>query len=99
MSTRGFSKRERDHIINFILQGCSIHPYSLKDINTWLYALWSGNVYAYRSGMTEEYETLLSAIPSSQLNAVRKTATLIAGGSGRQVLTNEAISRLEQDFC
>ena len=98
-STRGFAKREREHILNFAFQGTNAHEHSREDADVWLQGLWAGDVYAYKSGEEQEYNLLLSALPSSQRAEVRVTAELIARGSGRRAISPEAAQRIARDFA
>ena len=97
-STRGFSRRERDHIVNFALQGIHAVEPQRDAVDAWLKELWAGDVYAYQSGDKKEYNSLLAALPPQQLPDVRVTAELIARGSGRRPLLPEAAQRIARDF-
>jgi hypothetical protein len=97
MSTRGFAKRERDHILNFALQGV---PTSVPrdEFDLWLQKLWAGDVYAYKAGDNREYRENIAAIPRNLLPAVRVTAEFIARGSGRRPISPEEADRIARDF-
>lgn len=98
-STRGFAKRERDHILNYAFQSTNVQGPSREDVDVWLQGLWAGDVYAYKSGEEQEYNLLLSALPSYQRAGVRVTAELIARGSGRRAMSPEAAQRIARDFA
>lgn len=95
---RGFAKRERGHIIQFIRGNADTASYSDAELDEWLQQLWCGDVYAYGNGDTAEYETLLRAIPTNQKPASRKTAIAIAAGSGRRNIAPELLERINQEF-
>jgi hypothetical protein len=97
-TTRGFAKRERDHIVDFIQQNGRIHPYTRADIDAWLQQLWAGDAHAYQLGNRAEYHTLLEALPMPHKGPVKLTAERIARGSGRRAITPEAAGRIALEF-
>lgn len=99
ISTRGFAKRERDHLLNYALQGITSIGYSREDVDSWLQSLWAGDVNAYAAGDDAEYKLMLSFLPSIQVPGVRITAELIARGSGRRALSPDAAERIARDFA
>lgn len=95
---RGFAKKERRHLLQFIKQHHDISMYSDDEVDTWLQQLWCGDYYAYRDGNTSEYELLLDSIPMSLRTDCRATALTIAAGSKRQRLEPEQIDRINREF-
>lgn len=95
---RGFAKRERDHIIQFIRENTNTDSYSDVELDEWLKKLWAGDVYAYSNGETAEYDALIHAIPESLKSASRKTAIAIAAGSGRRQLAQDVLERINHAF-
>ncbi len=95
---RGFAKRERGHLLQFMKQNFEVSSYSDEEIDEWLQKIWCGDIYAFRDGNTAEYEFLLNAIPSSMKRSCRETALLVAAGSKRRRLEQEAIDRINREF-
>ena len=95
---RGFAKRERAHILNFIRQNAVVSEYTDAEIEEWLQGLWCADIYKYRDGDTGEYEALLQSIPDSQRRICRVTALAIAAGSKRRLIAPEVLERINNDF-
>ena len=95
---RGFAKRERGHLLQFMKQHFEIGCYSDEEIEKWLQKLWCGDVYAYRDGNTSEYELLLQVIPSTLKPSCRETALQIAAGSKRRRLEPEVVECIDREF-
>ena len=98
LSTRGFGKRERSHLIEYVKQNISINVYTEPEIEEWLQQLWCGDVYAFKKGSTKEYESLLHSIPASQKSGCRSAAIAIAVASGRRQVASELIERIDREF-
>jgi hypothetical protein len=98
LSLRGFAKREKAHIEKFIRELADTTRYSDEAIDDWLQKLWCGDIYAYRNGDVTDYEQLLSMIPANQKVACRSTAIAIASGSGRRVIEQKLIERINREF-
>ncbi len=98
MQIRGFAKRERSRIVQFIRDVVGIEGYSDDEIDEWLKMLWCGDVYKYRNGDTSEYLRLLKEVPHPLMDRCQKVAILIARGSGRKEMPNELIDRISKEF-
>lgn len=98
LTTRGFRKRERDRVVQFVQEIADVSSYSKDEISEWVYKLWCGDLYAYGNGDTSEYTETLRNIPASLLNQCRDYALLIAKGSGRRPIEPSWIERIENEF-
>jgi hypothetical protein len=97
LTTRGFSKRERQHVNKFV-RGLVSLPHSDEEINDWAYKLWCADLYWYRDGDVGEYKGLLEHIPSSLLEECQAYAVKIVGGSASKPENVEWMPRLEDEF-
>jgi hypothetical protein len=98
MSSRGFSKKERTRLVQFVRQLVDLRTYSEAELEEWLQQLWCGDVAAFRNGARSEYEELLRAVPSSLRLPCRHSALAIAAGSGRRPIAPELTRRIEAEF-
>jgi hypothetical protein len=98
LTTRGFRKRERDRVVQFVQEIADARSYSKEEISEWVYKLWCGDLYAYGSGDTSEYTETLRNIPASLLNQCRDYALFIAKGSGRKPIEPSWVERIETEF-
>jgi hypothetical protein len=99
LSTRGFSKRERNLVADFVREITDVRGYAQEEQENWLNKLWCGDLYAYRDGDTTEYTETLKAIPREFLVRCRDYALLIARGSGRKPVDPAWLERIETEFC
>lgn len=99
LSTRGFAKRERQRLADFVREVADVTAYSKEELEEWLYKLWCGDLYAYRDGDTGEYAETLKAIPRELLPRCREYAVLIARGSGRKAAGPIWMERIAAEFC
>lgn len=97
LTTRGFSKRERQHLNKFVKELVAL-PQSDEEISEWVYDLWCADLYQYRDGDVEEYRGLLEHIPNSLLEACRACAIKIAGGSASKPENSGWIKRIDDEF-
>lgn len=98
LSTRGFAKRERECVVQFLQEIANVSAYSKEETGDWVYKLWCGDLYAYRDGDTKEYVETLKSIPSGLLDRCRDYAYQIARGSGRKPLDPSWLERIESEF-
>ena len=98
LSTRGFAKRERERVVQFLQEVTDLSAYSKEEIGDWVYKLWCGNLYAYQDGDTTEYTETLRNMPSGLLDRCRDYALLIARGSGRKPVDPAWLERIESEF-
>jgi hypothetical protein len=98
MSSRGFGKKERTRLLQFVQQLVDLRTYSELELEEWLQRLWCGDVVAFRNGARGEYEQLLRAVPSSLRLPCRHTALAIAAGSRRLPIAPELTRRIEAEF-
>lgn len=99
LTTRGFSKREKDRVADFVREVADVSSYAKEDQENWLNKLCCGDLYAYRDGDTTEYTETLKAIPHEFLARCRDYALLIARGSGRKPVDPAWVERIETEFC
>lgn len=97
LTTRGFSKRERQHLNKFVNELIAV-PQSDEEISDWIYDLWCADLYQYREGDVEEYKGLLEHIPNSLLEACRAYAKKIVGGSTSKPESLGWLERIENEF-
>lgn len=97
LTTRGFSKRERQHLNKFVKELVAL-PQSDEEISDWVYDLWCADLYQYREGGVEEYKGLLEHIPNSLLEACRAYATKIVGGSASKPENSGWLERIDDEF-
>lgn len=98
ISTRGFSKRERLRVLQFVEEVCDVSAFSKEEKEAWLQKLWTADVYGYRDGNKNEYEGLLKSIPVKFLPRCQEYALWIAGGSGRKELNPFWEQRIISEF-
>lgn len=98
LTTRGFSKRERGRLIQFIKEISDATSYSEDEINEWVRNLLCTELYSYRSGETAEYTELLRSIEPTMLKRCREYALVISRGSGRKPIDPSWIERIENEF-
>lgn len=98
LTTRGFSKRERLRVLQFMEEVSDLSAFSKEELEAWLQKLWTANVYGYRDGNKGEYEGLLRSIPAKFLPRCREYALWIAGGSGRKVRNPIWEQRIMSEF-
>ncbi|WP_122669881.1 hypothetical protein [Pseudomonas viridiflava] len=97
LTTRGFSKRERQHLNKFVKELVAL-PQSDEEISTWVYDLWCADLYQYREGDIEEYKALLEHIPDSLLEACRAYAIKIVGVSASRPENSGWLKRIDEEF-
>lgn len=98
LTTRGFSKRERQHLNNFVKELIPL-PQNDEEISDWIYDLWCADLYQYREGDVEEYKELLEHIPNSLLEACRAYAIKIVGGSASKPENSGWMKRIDEEFA
>ncbi len=98
LTTRGFCKRERDHLVRFIKEVCSVSIFPDTQLDDWLHDLWCANIYDYKAGQTEEYANLLLAIPANFMPRCQQCVFQIAKGSGRKEIPQFWLKRIEIEF-
>lgn len=100
-TTRGFRDREQARLALFLkdVAEVELRDYAPDQVKEWLKtkAGWI-DTSDYRGGDTSGYLALLCAIPPHLLTRTKDYAYLIAQGSGRRILSEEAIGRIEQEF-
>ncbi len=96
--TRGFSFRERSHLVLFIQTHTISDDYSSEEVDSWLQQLWCGNIYSYKDGNTNEYFQLLDSIALVIKLECKVVALNIARGSGRRPILKEVLDQIELDF-
>lgn len=99
LTTRGFAKRERGWIVEFVKDQPGMEAYSESEIEDWLQSLWCGDVHEYRSGNFQEYKLILNAIPTNMMPKCKEVAVKIAAGSKRREIDPELYDRINSDFC
>jgi len=98
LSTRGFAKRERERVVQFMREIVDVSAYSSEEIDEWIYNLWCGDLFAYRDGDTTEYTETLKNIPNKVLGRCREYALFIARGSGRRPVESNLLERVATEF-
>ena len=98
LSIRGFAKRERQRVLEFVHEVVDVKEHTEEEVSEWLYKLWCGSVHAYRAGDVSEYLEELKSIPPHLLARCRDYALLIAGGSGRKAIAPELLQRIDAEF-
>jgi hypothetical protein len=98
ITTRGFSKRERLRVLQFVDEVCNVSAYSKNEKEAWLQSIWCADVYGYRAGKTDEYSGLLKSIPAKYLPRCQEYAFWIAMGSGRKELNPFWGQRIISEF-
>lgn len=98
LSIRGFAKRERERVVQFLQEVADVSEFSKDEIGDWIYKLWCGDLYAYLDGDTKEYEETLKSIPGGLLERCREYAFQIARGSGRKPIDPSWLERIESEF-
>lgn len=97
LTTRGFSKRERQHLNKFVKELVAL-PQSDEAISDWVYDLWSADLYQYRDGDVKEHKGLLEHIPGSLLEVCRTYAIKIVGGAVNKPENSGWIERIKDKF-
>ena len=97
LTTRGFSKRERQHLNKFVKELIAV-PQSDEEISNWIYDLWCADLYLYREGIIEEYKRLLEHIPNSLLEVCRTYAIRIVGGPASNPENLGWLERIKDEF-
>lgn len=98
-TTRGFRDREQSKLTAYLMEICKLDSYSKEEVKAWLKTK-AGYVDTvdYRRGDTSGYLQLLRNIPAHLLVRTREYATFIAGGSGRQPLSDQMRARITSEF-
>lgn len=100
-TTRGFRDREQTRLAAFLkdVAEAELRDFAPEEVKEWLKTKvgWV-DTSDYRRGDTSGYLALLQAIPPQLLTRTKDYAYLIAKGSGRKPLSDEAITRIEQEF-
>lgn len=99
LSTRGFAKRERERVTQFVREFAEAASHTKEEVEEWVYMLWCGDLYAYRDGDITEYTETLKAIPNELRARCRDYAVLIARGSGRKPIDPHWAERIDSEFC
>lgn len=97
LTTRGFSKRERQHLNKFVKELVA-PPQSDEEVSGWIYDLWCADLYQYHDGDDREYKGLLKHIPPSLLEICRAYAIKIIGGAINKPENSRWIERIEDEF-
>lgn len=97
LTTRGFSKRERQHLNKFVKELVAL-PQSDEEISDWVYDLWCADLYQYRDGDEKEYKGLLEYIPPSLLEVCRAYAIEIVGGAANKPENSGWGVRIDEEF-
>ena len=92
---RGFSKKERKHILNYIFRNANVPPDRHGELDDWLVKLWVGDMYKNKDRI---YVESLEKIPIERMNSCRETAFKIAAGSGRRPIDPVIINRIAAEF-
>jgi len=93
---RGFSEKERQPIVEFILRHVQLPDcYSRRDLDDWLKKIWCGDDRAESDPI---YRDSLSRIPKDLLLDCSQTAYQIARGSGRSPISFDVHARIEAEF-
>lgn len=97
LTTRGFSKRERQHLNKFVKELVAL-PQSDEEISAWVYDLWCVDMYQYRDGGDKEYKGMLEYIPPSLLEVCRAYAIRIVGGAANKPENSGWVERIDEEF-
>jgi len=97
LTTRGFSKRERQHLNKFVKELVAL-PHSDEEISDWVYDLWCADLYQYRDGDDKEYKGILEYIPPSLLEVCRAYAIRIVGGAANKPENSGWGERIDEEF-
>ena len=97
LTTRGFSKRERQHLNKFVKELVAL-PHSDEEISDWVYDLWCADLYQYRDGDDKEYKGILEYVPPSLLEVCRAYAIRIVGGAANKPENSGWSERIEEEF-
>lgn len=97
LTTRGFSRRVRQHLIEFVKEVVALSRRD-EEISDWVYDLWYADVHKYREGDVEEYKGLLEHIPHSLRGACRTYAKKIAGSASNPE-NSGWIERIDNEFA
>ena len=95
---RNFSKRERNYILDFIIDNSSIAENLRDNLEKWLIKLPCSYPGSYCELTDTPYEKLLEEIPTNLLLKCHKTALLIAKGSGRKPIEEKVLDKIDNDF-
>ena len=103
---RGFSKRERMHIVHFIIDNLKIKNYSEEIVDEWIHKLYATinwdeciNVYDFKAPNTFScLLPLIKEIPDELMPQCRETALNIAVGSGRKQIPIDIINWINAEF-
>lgn len=98
LTTRGFGKRERPQVVEFVKALVDTSQHSDEDISEWVNNLWCADFYRYRDGDFDEYQGLLEQIPHSLLDQCRKCALKLVLGSGRKPENPDWMQRIDDEF-
>jgi hypothetical protein len=104
---RGFAKRERAYIINFITDHIGAENIGAPKIEEWLQKLWCAPcshdehilVYDFQKGDDFQcLKPLIKEIPDELMEKCRETALYIAKGSGRKPIPADLIDWINKNF-
>lgn len=108
-SIRGFSKRERMHIVNFIINNNEdIKIFSKEIIDEWIHNKlyfkfeWDNSIYVYDFTETDTFPNLIQLIkeiPDELMSACHDTALKIAKGSGRRPIPASIMNWINYNFA
>ena len=98
LTTRALGENERQRIRQFIKETANVAAFSDGEIDEWLKALWTTDMYDWRMGKTEGYLEILNSIPLQLRNRCNAYATLISSGSGRKPIDKSIIDRIDLEF-
>ena len=107
MLIRGFSKKERNRIVDFISEYGGVKESGKDMIDEWLQKLWCGRVNYDERIYVYEYEKghdfrcmkpLIEAIPDEFMERCRAVALGIARGSGRRPIPSDLVNWIYENF-
>lgn len=98
LTTRGFGKRERPRVVEFVEALLDKSQHSDEDTSKWVNNLWCADLYRYRDGDVSEYLGLLEQIPHSLLDQCRECALKIVVGTGWKPENSDWIQRIDEEF-
>lgn len=92
---RGFSKQERQPIIDFINRQARIPDELQESLDEWLKKIWCGDD---READDPLYFDSLSRVSGDLLRDCRNTSLIIARGSGRCAIPADIEARIDREF-
>lgn len=101
---RGFNKRERSFIIQFVKETAQIENCSDDILDEWLRDLWCCvinkyyDIYEFKKGDQLICQSFVEQIPPDLIDSCRDTTLKIAIGSGRKKIPNDLITWIHETF-